>query len=226
MALRNIKQGPKERVEEYYERVEKLSNSLRIPADDGFLNSIFIAGLLRYLRLATAGLQRDILFNHKEAAILCEEGVSEQDLAVANKEYAQAKPQKEPPNPKPSPKIKKICGCCGKLGHGDDECWYNPNNRNINTEVIPTVAVEAQPHPNPPPTRPYVPPPSPSPGRGYRRSTYQGGRPNDNTGGRGRGQMPQQPGSGPMGGNMTSYREEQCYTCNEIGHRGRDCLLA
>ena len=25
---------------------------------------------------------------------------------------------------------------------------------------------------------------------------------------------------------MTSYREEQCYTCNEIGHRGRDCPLA
>ena len=46
MALRNIKQGPKEKVEEYYERVERLSNSLRRPADDGFLNSIFRAGLL------------------------------------------------------------------------------------------------------------------------------------------------------------------------------------
>ena len=113
-----------------------------------------------------------------------------------------------------------------KLGHGDDECWYNPNNRNINTEVIPTAAIEAQPHPNPPPTRPYVPPPSPSSGRGYGRSTYQGGRPNDNTGGRGREQMPQQPGSGPMGGNMTSYKEERYYTCNELGHRGRDCPLA
>ena len=144
MALQNIKQGPKERVEEYYERVEKLSNFLCRPADDGFLNSIFRAGFLPYLCLATAGLQRDTLFNHKEAAVLCEEGVSEQDLAVANKEYAQAKPQKEPPNLKPLPKIKKVCGCCGKLGHSDNECWYNPNNRNINTEVIPTAAVEAQ----------------------------------------------------------------------------------
>ena len=169
MALRNIKQGPKEKVEEYYKRVEKLSNSLHRPTDDGFLNSIFKAGLLPYLRLATAGLQRDTLFNHKEAVVHCEEEVLEQDLAVANKEYAQAKPQKEPPNPKPSPKIKKVCGCCGKLGHGDDECWYNPNNRNINMKVIPTAAVEAQPHPNPPPIRPYVPPPSPSSGTRLRK---------------------------------------------------------
>ena len=72
-----------------------------------FLNSIFRAGLLPYLRLATTGLQRDTLVNHKEAVVLCEERVSEQDLAVANKEYAQAKPQKESPNPKPSPKVKR-----------------------------------------------------------------------------------------------------------------------
>ena len=127
---------------------------------------------------------------------------------MANKEYVQAKPQKEPPNLKPSPKVKKVCGCCGKLGHGDDECWYNPNNRNINTEAIPTVCSERPNHiRSPPPIRPYVPPPLPSSRkRATKGSTYQGGRPNDNTGGRGGGQLPQQPGGGPMGGNMTSLQ--------------------
>jgi hypothetical protein len=42
-------------------------------ATNGFLMTIFKAGLQPYFRLATTGMSRDTLIKHKEVVIICEE---------------------------------------------------------------------------------------------------------------------------------------------------------
>jgi len=51
----------------------KLANCLQVKAIDVYLTTIFKACLLPYLRLATTKMKRNILIEHKEATIICEE---------------------------------------------------------------------------------------------------------------------------------------------------------
>jgi hypothetical protein len=45
MELKNVKQEEKERVEVYYERIQKLAHGLQVPTTDKFLTIMFKAGL-------------------------------------------------------------------------------------------------------------------------------------------------------------------------------------
>jgi hypothetical protein len=49
MEFKNMKQKEIERVEVYYERIQKLVHGLQIPTTDSFLTIVFKAGLQSYL---------------------------------------------------------------------------------------------------------------------------------------------------------------------------------
>jgi hypothetical protein len=65
-----MKQEKNERVEIYYEKLLKLANSLQHKTIDRI-------GLQPYLHVATIGMKRETLQQHKEATLVCEEGISE-----------------------------------------------------------------------------------------------------------------------------------------------------
>jgi hypothetical protein len=63
----NIKQQTVECVEVYYEHLLKLTNCLQVRATNVFLTTVFKVSLLPYLSLATVGMKRNTLIEHKEA---------------------------------------------------------------------------------------------------------------------------------------------------------------
>jgi hypothetical protein len=65
-----MKQEKNERVEIYYEKLLKLVNSLQHKIIDRI-------GLQPYLHVATAGMKREIMQQHKESTLVYEEGISE-----------------------------------------------------------------------------------------------------------------------------------------------------
>jgi len=73
MQMQNIQQQIVECVKVYYEHLLKLINYLHVKPTDVFFTIVFRAGLLPYLRLATASMKRNILIEHKEVVIVCEE---------------------------------------------------------------------------------------------------------------------------------------------------------
>ncbi len=73
MQLWNIKQQTIECVEVYYEHLLKLANCLHVKTTYVFLTIIFRIGLLLYLILEIASMNKDTSIEHKEAAIICEE---------------------------------------------------------------------------------------------------------------------------------------------------------
>ncbi len=75
MALWMIKQGGNEKVEVYYECILKLANCLHHQANDNLLTIFFQVGLQPYLWIAIGGMKRDILFEHNEAIVTCEESM-------------------------------------------------------------------------------------------------------------------------------------------------------
>jgi len=68
-----MKQEEIERVEVYYERIQKLVHGLQVPIRDSFLIIVFRAGLQSYFKIMTVGMKWSTLQCHKEAAMLCEE---------------------------------------------------------------------------------------------------------------------------------------------------------
>jgi hypothetical protein len=64
-------------VEVYYERLFKLTNSLRHRTINNFIITIFKSRLQPYLRLATTCMKRKNLQKHKETTLVCEEGIYE-----------------------------------------------------------------------------------------------------------------------------------------------------
>jgi len=64
-----------ERVEVYYEWIQKLTHGLQVPTTYNFLTIMFKASLQSYLRIATIGMKWSTL-QHKEAEMLCEEGMT------------------------------------------------------------------------------------------------------------------------------------------------------
>ncbi len=71
-----MKQKGTKRVEVYYEWIQKLIHGLQILTKDNFLTIVFRAGLLSYLIIAIVGMKRSTLQRHKEAIMLCEEGMT------------------------------------------------------------------------------------------------------------------------------------------------------
>jgi hypothetical protein len=72
MELKNMKQEETEKVEVYYERIQKLAHSLQVPTIDNFLTIVFIVSLQSCLIIATTRMKRSTLQQHKEAKMLCE----------------------------------------------------------------------------------------------------------------------------------------------------------
>ncbi len=71
-----MKQEEIERVEVYYERIQKLVHGLQVPTIDNFLTSVFKASLQLYLKIAIARMKRSTLQQHKEVIMLCEEDIT------------------------------------------------------------------------------------------------------------------------------------------------------
>jgi hypothetical protein len=72
MELKNMKQEEIERVEVYYEQIQKLAHDLQVPTIDNFLIIVFRAGLQSYLIIVIVGMKWSTLQQHKEATMLCE----------------------------------------------------------------------------------------------------------------------------------------------------------
>jgi len=62
-------------VEVYHEQIQKLAHGLQIPTTDSFLTIVFRAGLKSYLRIVIIRMKWLTLQQHKEAAMLCKEGM-------------------------------------------------------------------------------------------------------------------------------------------------------
>jgi len=73
MQLGNIQQQIVECVEVYYEYLLKLTNCLQVKTIDVFLNTIFRACLLPYLKLTTTRMKRNTLIEHRKTIMICEE---------------------------------------------------------------------------------------------------------------------------------------------------------
>ncbi len=69
----NIQQQIVECVEVYYEHMLRPTNYLQVKTTNVFLTTIFKVSLLSYQRLATAGMKRNTLIEHKEVVVVCEE---------------------------------------------------------------------------------------------------------------------------------------------------------
>jgi hypothetical protein len=76
MELKNMKQEEIERVEVYHEWIQKLVHGLQVPTTNNFLIIMFEAGLQSYFIITIVGMKQSTLEQHKEVAMLCEEGMT------------------------------------------------------------------------------------------------------------------------------------------------------
>ena len=90
--LKNIEHKRDEKVQQYYERFAKLVNSLQKSPDDGFLVTLFRGGLLLELIVATASMKRETLADQLDAAILCEDGMSDRVRSTPSHPQTRKKP--------------------------------------------------------------------------------------------------------------------------------------
>jgi hypothetical protein len=70
-----MKQEAIERVEVYYEWMQKLAHGLQVPTIDSFLTIVFRVGLQSYLKITTIKMKWSTLQQHKEVVMLCEKGM-------------------------------------------------------------------------------------------------------------------------------------------------------
>jgi len=61
MELKNMKQEEAERVEVYYERIQKLAHGLQILPKDSLLTIVFRVGLQSYLKIVILKMKRSTL---------------------------------------------------------------------------------------------------------------------------------------------------------------------
>ncbi len=71
-----MKQEEIERVEVYYERIQKLVHGLQVPTINNFLTIMCRVGLQSYFIITTSKMKRSTLEECKEATMLCEEGMT------------------------------------------------------------------------------------------------------------------------------------------------------
>jgi hypothetical protein len=72
-----MKHEKNERVEVYYDILLKLANYLQHKTINSFLTIVFKFRLQLYLCVAIASMKRKTLQQHKEVALVCEEGIFE-----------------------------------------------------------------------------------------------------------------------------------------------------
>ncbi len=70
-------------MEVYYEILLKFANSLQHKITNNFLTIVFRSGLQPYFHVATIGMKRETLQQHKEISLVCEEGIFEVE-AISN----------------------------------------------------------------------------------------------------------------------------------------------
>jgi hypothetical protein len=63
-------------VEVYYEWIQKLTNGLQITTTNSFLTILFKTGLQSYIKIVTTRMKWLTLQQHKEATMLCKEGMT------------------------------------------------------------------------------------------------------------------------------------------------------
>ncbi len=68
--LKNMKQEKNERVEVYHQRLLKLATSFQHNTTNSFLIIVFRSGLQPYLHVATIGMERETLQEHKETTLV------------------------------------------------------------------------------------------------------------------------------------------------------------
>jgi hypothetical protein len=61
MELKNMKQEETEKVEVYYERIQKLAHGLQILTTNNFLTIMFRVGVQSYLKITTTRMKRSTL---------------------------------------------------------------------------------------------------------------------------------------------------------------------
>ncbi len=76
MELKNIKQEETKKVEVYYEWIQNLAHGLQILTTNSFLTTLFKVGLQSYFIIATTRMKQSTLKQNKEAAMLCEKGIT------------------------------------------------------------------------------------------------------------------------------------------------------
>jgi hypothetical protein len=83
MELKNMKQEEAERVEVYYERIQKLAHGLQILPKDSLLTIVFRVGLQSYLKIVILKMKRSTLQQHKEVVMLCEKNMTTTEVRSA-----------------------------------------------------------------------------------------------------------------------------------------------
>jgi hypothetical protein len=109
-------------VEVYYERIQKLVHGLQVPTINNFLTTIFKVGLQSYLRITTARMKQSTPQQHKQAAMLCEKGMTTTKTRNAllvpqsTKHATLTKTQSNTGN------TNKHCTNCGMINHNVETC--------------------------------------------------------------------------------------------------------
>ncbi len=70
-----MKNEETKRVEVYYEQIQNLAHGLHVPTTKNFLTIMFKACLKSYFKIVTTRMKWLTLQQHKEAMMLCEEGM-------------------------------------------------------------------------------------------------------------------------------------------------------
>ncbi len=78
-----MKQEEAERVEVYYERIQKLAHGLQILPKDSLLTIVFRVGLQSYLKIVILKMKRSTLQQHKEVVMLCEKNMTTTEVRSA-----------------------------------------------------------------------------------------------------------------------------------------------
>ncbi len=122
-----------ERVEVYYERIQKLAHGLQVATIDSFLTIVFRVGLESYLRITTTRMKRSTLQQHKEAVMLCEKGMTitkTRSALLIPHSIKKAILTKTQSNTR---KIDKHCTNCGLTNHNVETCKKNKDQTTVAT---------------------------------------------------------------------------------------------
>ncbi len=109
-------------MEVYYEQIQKMVHGLQMPTTYNFLIVVFKTSLQSYLKIATTGMKWLTFQHHKEATMLCEEGMTttkaRNALSIPHN-IKQATPPKTQSNIR---KINKFYTNCGMINHYVETC--------------------------------------------------------------------------------------------------------
>lgn len=144
-AIKQMKQGSNEKVQEYYERFTGLIDNLSSPPGEGFVMTNFRTGLTDSLQYALSSHEFDNMNQLKAAAVntnvrpIRHSSNSRDNFPIpSGQEY------------KPDP-----CSICGRGNHATSDCYFNPTNSKNRTykpaeskEVAGVHAVITQPAAN------------------------------------------------------------------------------